>query len=73
MENRINCPHCKDDGEILRAVCEKTGERIYMCDRCKDIWESLDIKEEKSVSYDTYMLNTNRTESDFISWEYVVR
>lgn len=73
MVNRINCPHCMKDGEIMTAVCEKTSERIYMCDRCKDIWETLDFSEEKSLSYDTYMLKVKKNMSDFISWEYVIR
>ena len=46
MDNRVNCPHCKENGEILTAVCDKTSERIYMCDKCKDIWETRDLKEE---------------------------
>ena len=73
MLNRIDCPSCMGEGKILTAVLPGSGERIYMCDICKDIWETRDFESSKAYSFDTYMLNTKRNESDFISWEYIIK
>lgn len=73
MENRINCPTCMGEGKILTAVHYLNGDRIYMCDKCKDVWESRNFDTSKAYSYETYMLKTNYKDEDFVSWEYIIK
>lgn len=74
IENRVNCPNCMGEGKMLTAVHPKTSDRIYMCDKCKDIWETRDFEDNtKCYSYDTFWLKTNRKESDYMSWEYIIK
>ena len=73
LENRVDCPNCFGEGKILTAVHPKTSDRIYMCDKCRDIWEERNFDTAKCYSYDTFWLKTNRSEEDYISWEYIIK
>lgn len=49
------CPYCQQ-GTIMKAIVNKTKEKIMICDECDTVWENADaISDLNGVSFDTYM------------------
>ena len=73
MQNRVDCPTCHEEGQIETFVHTVTGKRYYMCDKCKDVWDSLEFDTSHCLTWDAFLLENNTTEEDYSYWEYVIK
>jgi len=73
MENRFKCPYSYCSGEIMTSINMKTFEKIYMCDECKDVWESSNLTSDNSISYDAFCSKKKDEIKNFEHWKYIVK
>ncbi len=49
------CPRC-DQGEVMKARIEKTGEIVHICEECEALWPSdVDVDAAGFVDFKTYV------------------
>ena len=47
----VYCPFCAHQGVIYKAIINKSGKVIFMCDECFTVWYTDEIKEENCINY----------------------